>query len=451
MENFKFVDGHFVSQTFTCQCGREHAVPIQEILVRSGAIDEAGEVLNRLHVGKHGLVIADLNTYAAAGEKLMNVLQTASYTPKLCLFKTREIVKPNEQALGKVLLNLDRETTFLVAVGSGCLTDLTRYISVRTGIPFISVASAPSMDGYASPVASMWHEGCKKTVPAIYPQTIIADVDVICQAPYPMIAAGFGDLIGKLNSRVDWELSRIITGEYYCDRVVDLIDTTVRTCIDNAVRIRNREPEVLARLTEGLILSGIGMLLVGNSRPASGAEHHLSHYWDVKALLEHRPHHFHGAQVGVGTGVIAKFYQRFFSRNLQDIDLTVIEGQRKSPEAWEQNIRTCLEPIAEDVIELGKPFYLNWEEQKQQINTIQTAWDQIQALRAIAPTFDRIADLQRTVDGSIMPEEIDVDPSLLRESLLNAKEIRTHYTILRLADTLGWLEELTEEVVDEYN
>ncbi|MBD3307178.1 iron-containing alcohol dehydrogenase, partial [candidate division KSB3 bacterium] len=143
MGNLEFVDGRFVHQEeFQCECGRTHAIPIREILVRRGALDDLGTVLNQLDLGKQGLVIADLNTYDAAGARVMEKLQQASYQPKLCLFETREWVKPDEYAIGTVMLNIERDTSFLLVVGSGCLTDLTRYISSRTGIPFISVPTA---------------------------------------------------------------------------------------------------------------------------------------------------------------------------------------------------------------------------------------------------------------------------------------------------------------------
>ena len=203
---------------------------------------------------------------------------------------------------------------------------------------------------------------------------------------------------------------------------------------------------------EGLILSGIGMLIIGNSRPASGSEHSLSHYWEMKAFLKKRPQHFHGTKVGVGTGVMAKFYEKFFSRNPRDIDLAAVKRQKQSLEDLEKYIRQCLGPVGEGILEeVSRPFYLNWEEQKKQIEALQASWEEVKALQKIEPTFDRVVEIQRAVGASIMPEEIDVDRALLRETLLNAKEIRSRYTVLRAAETLGWLEEITDEVASEYD
>ncbi|MBD3323713.1 iron-containing alcohol dehydrogenase, partial [candidate division KSB3 bacterium] len=356
-----------------------------------------------------------------------------------------------EYAIGTVMLNIERDTSFLLVVGSGCLTDLTRYISSRTGIPFISVPTAASMDGYASSGAPMLHGGYKRTIISTHPQAIIADVDVLCQAPYEMTASGFSDTLGKLNSRVDWKLSNIVIGEYYCPYFVEVIDQVVNMCVDNIEGIAQRDPAIMARLMEGLIFSGIGMLVIGNSRPASGSEHSLSHYWEMKALFENRPQHFHGTKVGVGTGVMAKFCEKFFARNPSDVDLADVQARKRPLADLEHDLRRCLGPVGEEIIrEVTRTQYLEWEAQKQQIEKLQGSWEEILALQAIEPTFERVFTIQRAAGASILPKEIHVGRDLLREAILHAKEVRSRYTVLRAAETLDWLEEITEEVVNEY-
>ena len=450
MENFQFIDGCLVHQEFLCECGKKHSVPIQEIIVGQGALNEVGRVLDRLDVGKRCVVIADLNTFAAAGEKVMTIISNKAYQPKLCLFNTHNLVKPDEYAIGKVMLDIGTDTSFLLVVGSGSLTDLVRYISSRTGIPFISVPTAASMDGYASSGAPMLQGGFKRTIISTHAQAIVADVDVLCQAPYELTASGFSDMIGKLTSRVDWKLSNIMTGEYYCDFFVKLIDDVVQMCIANSTGIRQRKPDIMARLMEGLILSGIGMLVIGNSRPASGSEHSLSHYWEMKAFLERKTPHLHGKKVGVATGVMAKFYERFFARNPFDIDMPAIQARKQRLEDIEASMQRYLGRAAEGVIQVARSTYMSWEEQQRHIETLQTSWKDIESLRKLVPTFDRIVKIQQDAGASIMPEDIDVDRALLREALLNAKDVRSRYTVLRAAEMLGWLEEIADEVVSDY-
>ena len=451
MENFTFVDGHFQHQEWVCSCGREHRVPIREIVVKPGALHDLTGVMDRLDSGKHGLLVADLNTYDVAGERVMELLSNAGYTMKLSLFDTREPIHADEYALGKVVFDFEPDrTAFLMAVGSGTLTDITRMISSRTGVPFVSVATAASMDGYASPVAPLVIGGIKTTIPAAIPMAIVADVDVLCKAPYDMTAAGFGDLLGKYNSCTDWRLANIVTGEYHCQQVEDLVRGIVDDCVAQAAQIRQQTPEAIEGLTKGLILAGVGMLAVGSSRPASGSEHNLSHYWEIMALLKNRPTHFHGTKVGIGTAIMAKVYKKFLACDPNAINLDDVKRRKVSFEAWQQAMRDVFGPAAERIIAVQTPLFLDWEAQKQVIETVQAAWEEIQGLQALELPHERVVEILKTIDAPITPQEIGIKADYLRETMRYAKDVRPQCTVFSIIDALGRLDELVEEVVDEY-
>ncbi len=451
MEKFTFVDGHFQHQEWVCSCGREHTVPIREIVVKPGALNDLAGVMDRLDIGKHGLLVADVNTYDVAGERVMELLNNAGYTMKLSLFNTREPIHADEHALGKVLFDFEPGiTAFLLVVGSGSLTDITRMISSRTGVPFVSVATAASMDGYASPVAPLVIGGIKTTIPASIPIAIVADVDVLCKAPYEMTVAGFGDLLGKYNSRTDWRLANLVTGEYHCQQVEDLVSDIVDDCVKQAEQIRKQTPAAIEELTKGLILAGVGMLAIGTSRPASGAEHSLSHYWEIMSLLKDRPAHFHGTKVGISTAIMAKVYKKFFACDPKSIDLDDVKRRKVSIEAWQQQIRDVFGPAAERVIAMQTPFFLDWEAQKQVIGTIQAKWEEIQALQALELSYEKVAEILKTVGAPVDPQEIGIDADYLRETIRYAKEVRPQYTVFSVIDALGWLDELVEEITAEY-
>jgi glycerol-1-phosphate dehydrogenase [NAD(P)+] len=451
MEGFAFVDGHFQHQDWVCTCGREHSVPIREIVVKSGALNDLAGVMDRLNIGRHGLLVADFNTYAVAGERVWELLGNAGYTLKLSLFETREPLHADEHALGKVLFDVEPgRTAFLLVVGSGSLTDIARMISSRTGIPFVSVATAASMDGYASPVAPLVIGGIKTTIPASVPVAIVADTDVLCAAPYAMTAAGFGDLLGKYNSRTDWRLAQIVTGEYHCQQVEDLVNQVVDDCVGQAAQLRQQTPEAIEGLTQGLILSGLGMLAVGSSRPASGAEHSLSHYWEIMALLRQRPAHFHGTKVGIGTAIMAKVYAKFFASDPHAVDLDDIKRRKVSFEAWQQEIRAVFGPAAARVIAIQTPFFLDWEAQQRTIATVQAKWAEIQALRPLELSYDQVAAILTTAGAPVEPQDIGIDADYVRETLRYAKEVRPQYTVFSVIDALGWLDEFVEEIAADY-
>lgn len=449
MSQYTFRDGHLEHSAFDCGCGRRHELPIDEIIVRRGALDEVVPVVKRLGLGSKCVLVSDANTREVAGARVEADLGSAGFDVRGCFFAARDGVKPDEKAVGELMLAMDGDTAFLVVAGSGCLTDLTRFVASRTGVPFVSVATAPSMDGYASSGAPMTHHGHKRTIYCGAPRAIIADVDVLAAAPLPMIASGFSDTIGKLTSRVDWKLSAIQRDEYYCPFFVERVNKGVEQAISVADALGARDPEAVRTLTESLVVSGIAMLLVGNSRPASGSEHSLSHYWEMKAAVDRRREFFHGTKVGVATAVVAAFNERFFARDPSSVDVDAVLAQRPTLASWEQRLRSSLGEVADGIIaEVTRPQYLADEALRADIEGLTGRWDELERLSAESPSFDEVIRIQSEAGAPLYPSAIDVSPEYLRETLLNAKEMRSRYTVLRAAESLGWLEEIADEVVE---
>ena len=293
---------------YSCACGKSHKVDIQAIRVGSGVIQELPGILRDLGAS-HIFLVADNYTYEAAGRQVEQLLDQAGLAYHKRVFQTETPLVPNEYALGSVLAAMTSQDDMLLAVGSGTLNDVTKYVSARTGVPYVIAATAPSMDGYASTVAPTILDGFKTTLPAVYPAAIVADVDILKDAPMPMLTAGFGDIIGKFTSLADWRLSHQLNGEYYCPEVAGVIEAAVETCAANAQALAQREPQAIQAVTEALILSGLAMGMVGVSLPASGAEHQMAHYWEMDALRRGEEHPLHGNAVGVGTVLAASLYE----------------------------------------------------------------------------------------------------------------------------------------------
>ncbi len=293
---------------YSCACGKSHKVDIQAIRVGSGVIQELPGILRDLGAS-HIFLVADNYTFEAAGRQVEQLLDQAGLPYHKRVFQTETPLVPNEYALGSVLAAMTSQDDMLLAVGSGTLNDVTKYVSARTGVPYVIAATAPSMDGYASTVAPTILDGFKTTLPAVYPAAIVADVDILKDAPMPMLTAGFGDIIGKFTSLADWRLSHQLNGEYYCPEVAGVIEAAVETCAANAQALAQREPQAIQAVTEALILSGLAMGMVGVSRPASGAEHQMAHYWEMDALRRGEEHPLHGNAVGVGTVLAASLYE----------------------------------------------------------------------------------------------------------------------------------------------
>ena len=371
---------------YSCACGKSHKVDIQAIRVGSGVIQELPCILRDLGAS-HIFLVADNYTYEAAGRQVEQLLDQAGLAYHKRVFQTETPLVPNEYALGSVLAAMTSQDDMLLAVGSGTLNDVTKYVSARTGVPYVIAATAPSMDGYASTVAPTILDGFKTTLPAVYPAAIVADVDILKDAPMPMLTAGFGDIIGKFTSLADWRLSHQLNGEYYCPEVAGVIEAAVETCAANAQALAQREPQAIQAVTEALILSGLAMGMVGVSRPASGAEHQMAHYWEMDALRRGEEHPLHGNAVGVGTVLAASMYE-----------------------------------MAAEYLPQG----------------------------FAAPDKGQILACLQAAGSCADPKELGIRRELCLESLLHAMELRDRFTVQKLLEQKGKLSLCAQELVARY-
>lgn len=376
----------FAGLDYDCSCGKKHAVDIQKILIESGCIVKLPEVLRELGA-KNIFILADNNTWAVAGTQVETLLSENGFAYHSRVFVSETPLVPNEYAVGSALAAMDMKDDLILAIGSGTLNDTARLLSARTRLPYVIVATAPSMDGFASTVSPLILDGMKITIPAVYPVAIVADTAIMKEAPMPMLTAGFGDIIGKYTALADWRLARDINGEYYCDEVVALVKRAVEKCAENAAGLCARDEEAVRAVTEALILSGIAIGLVGVSRPASGAEHHFSHYWEVIALQNGEEHPLHGNSVGVAAVIVATIY------------------------------------------ELAKPYLPeNFE----------------------LPGKAHIIACQKAAEACADPKTLGITKELFHDSVLHAMEIRERYTILRFLDHKGLLPEFADVLTEHF-
>lgn len=287
-----------------CGCGKEHGIQVKEILVEAGALRKLPEVLSNCVSFHKPAVICDENTYHAAGEAVLKLLPGAA-----CICLKPDGLHADEHAVNQVEKLLGPDTDLLLAVGSGTIHDITRYCAKEKGIPFVSVPTAASVDGFVSTVAAMTWHGFKKTFPAVSPICVVADSSVFSKAPYRLTASGVSDLLGKYTALADWKIAHLITGEYICDRVCDLEYRALNEVCGSLEAIRGGEEAACEKLMYALLLSGLAMQMVGNSRPASGAEHHFSHLWEMELINPHIDA-YHGEKVSVGLMIANSEYRK---------------------------------------------------------------------------------------------------------------------------------------------
>ncbi len=286
-----------------CACGETHRCDIESVYIEEGAISRL-TVLCAPYA--RVLLVADENTYAVAGEKT-----EAAIGEKIIdrVIFGKEILIPDERAIAQVERKR-ADASLLVGIGSGVIQDLCKYVSKTSGVPYMVVATAPSMDGYASTGAAMILGGMKETVPAGLPRAIVADVDVLKNAPMEMLRAGFGDVIGKYSALCDWRLSEAVNGEKLCPYIYKTTYEMIERVQSMADGIVARDKESVAALFEALTVVGIMMSFAGNSRPASGSEHHLSHFFEISGIVKNAPYLTHGIDVAYSTVITARIREK---------------------------------------------------------------------------------------------------------------------------------------------
>ena len=221
-----------------CKCGKAHTFE-SEVIVGKGVINQLPQVIEKFDA-KKVFVVADKNTFAAAGEKTCKILEENEIKVFSFIFK-KDCLEPNEENVGLAIMKFNSECDVVIGVGSGVINDISKIVANVTGKPYIIVATAPSMDGYASATSSMTMEGLKISLNSKCADVIIGDTDILCKAPIKMMLSGLGDMIAKYVSICEWRISNLITGEYYCEDIAQLVRDSLKKCVDNAQGLLQRE------------------------------------------------------------------------------------------------------------------------------------------------------------------------------------------------------------------
>lgn len=439
---------NYLSKSIDCDCGKTHKSNVEKVIINENAVTKyLKEFL--LENGYDTLtLICDENGYNVSGEKVKAVLDELKITYKIHKFTDKSLV-PDERAVGNIIMDALKGSKIFLAVGSGTINDLTRYTSAVLGLPFATVGTAPSMDGYISGVAPLIYNGTKITYETHAPQAVFFEPNVLANAPRDMIAAGVGDLLGKIGCLKDWQLSNLITDEYLCNFIHDTMSIALDKVLDAKDGIIEQNADAVATLLEALLISGVCMDYAGNSRPASGCEHHISHFWEMRYIMENRTAVFHGAKVGIGTIISLKAYD-YVSKLNPDFE-KIKNSKRKSFAEWEEEVKIAFKSASNEIIELEKAKGKNdLNKVNDRLLVIQNKWDEIKSLVNSVKKPEVVIDFLQKLDAPIYPADIGVDSKMARQAIVFAKELRDRYTVLQLLYDLNELDNFADTIIKEY-
>ncbi len=435
---------------FSCSCGQEHSQPIRDIAIEKGALDQLGRIKENLGSSfNRGLVIIDSVLNNLIGDSIKASLEKGNVEYSVCLFDSPQVL-PDEESIVKIMVDLDQSIDFMIAVGSGAVNDLARFVSSRCRIPYISIPTAASMDGYSAEVSLLILNGIKKTIQATYPLAIYADVDILKNAPAKLVAAGFGDLICKKTAAFDWRISNIINGESYCQNTVDVVDEIVEKTAANALKISERNEDAIKTLAEGLMISGLAMHWVGKSRPAAGAEHHLAHFIGMKAMMNNQHTHLHGIEVAVMTLVMIEVYREILSLDWEAVNVEAVYEKTLKKEEYEARIKEVFQESAPQIFKENESKIFDREQWLTHAHAVKKSMPQIrEELLPKIPDSEMIVNVLRSMGAPSSPAELGISKAELEEAIRYAKEVRSKYTILDAAEYLGCLESVAAVVAEK--
>lgn len=403
-----------------CSCGMEHICPIDYIKIGRDVIKEIPDICTKFN---KILVVSDENTYRVCGNDVCRVL--GEKLEKSIILKNNgiDVVIPNEEKIEEIDSAVTEKTDLIIAVGSGVINDLCKYVSFNHDLPYYIVATAPSMDGYASVGCALILEGMKVTLNARTPKAIIGDVTVIKDAPMDMIKSGYGDILGKFSCLNDWKLSRVINDEYFCDAVYDMTFDMLSKTKDIGEKLQKRDEDAILILTEALVGIGIAMAFVGNSRPGSGSEHHLSHYFEIVGIVKNEHYFLHGIDVG---------FSAVYTQKLREELLKLETPPRRcalSHDDYENKIKAIYGPVAEGVVALQDK--MGWYSDKRQ-SIYESKWEEIKTIMAEVPSSEKLCAYLESVGLDIKDFENEYSEQKIQDAIWFAKDLKDRYTVLWL-------------------
>lgn len=411
-------------------------VPVEVCYVGEDAAEELADFA-RGRCGTRGLVISDENTRAAAGEAPLRALRDAGKNLAEKVFPGGPLDATD--TLAQQVAGLGEDADFYVAIGSGTLCDLAKAAGTQQQKPVLLFATAASMNGYTSGIVALKVRGLKRTLPCKPAEGVFAHPRVVAAAPPRMAAAGVADFLSKCSSSADWLAGYRLRGGFYTDRPRRIVEGIQDRLFQEAPRVGAGDPEAVAVALEALLLSGFGMIVAGSSAPASGGEHLISHYIDMKHAMHHTGHDLHGVQVGVATVYTLELWERVLSLDPASIDpaalaaahlsqdtirQTVFEdwGEEVGAEVWQQWCEKALDTAALE--EEIRRFAMNFETLREELQK------DLVPSRVVAKCIEQSG-------GPTRAEGMTAPVSEYERGRRHARYLRNRFTILDLAAELG--------------
>jgi glycerol-1-phosphate dehydrogenase [NAD(P)+] len=421
-----------------CNCGNKHDIPPVKVVSAKDAYSVLAEDCVKTYSKESVLLLDDENTHKAAGASVSKLLEKHSITFKLVTLPVDPVAT---EELAQQIHDSSLGHSLIIAVGAGTINDLGRYTADKRGIPYWSVPTAPSMNGYTSSIVAIKVKGVKRTLPAPPPQFIYVDPRVIQNSPLELRQAGFCDMLAKSVSDFDWKTESLLFDGNYCSLPSAIVNESESKYVDHPAKIHRGDFNTVLGLFEGLLFSGVAMSLAGSSAPASGGEHLVSHFLDMRESITGRKPNLHGLQVGAGVVLSAVCYQKLAA--LEESELK--NNARKVFEADARRIPSVWGELASEV---EKQFMSKRDRLMQFDSALPANWRKLKALFGEVRTSDFFVDLIRRTGLEMTLPSLGISKDEFFLGAISARTIRDRITVLDISAHTGILEDAAEEAIE---
>lgn len=406
-----------------CSCGRKHPVPEVTLCFDEKSCQIMAEDVAQLFPDGRVLVISDPETDSVCGAKLRQLLAENGVSVR------HKLLDSKPHATDTLCAEVEaacKDQTLVISVGSGTVNDLGKFSATNQHLPFWTMPTAPSMNGYTSGIAAIEVKGVKRTLPAIPPERIYAVPSVVRAAPVKLRQSGFCDVMAKVVSDIDWRCESMLLSDSYCALPSVLLAEVESLYADCPEEIGRGEETAANGLFRGLLISGVAMSLAGSSAPASGGEHLLSHFLDMREPVTGRVPELHGLQVGMGILLSTACYRRLAQLEKDELPTAAeqifLETAEEIPAIWgdlSEEVTAQFEGKKEILLSFNELVPKNWEKLRQ-------LFQQVRPVEYFADLFNRVG-----TPFTLNAFRLDRDEFIL--AARNSRAIRNRITVLDFA------------------
>jgi glycerol-1-phosphate dehydrogenase [NAD(P)+] len=415
----------------------------RQVCLQSGALGQTPHLFGGQFGGGSAVVVADPVTWNVAGRAVAAALGAAGVPLLPPHLFPADGFYAEIQFVEQLEASLRRHHAIPIAVGSGTINDIVKLAAHRVGRPYLCVATAASMDGYTAFGASITFKGSKQTFSCPAPVVVVADLDVIVQAPAAMTASGYADLLAKITAGADWLVADALEVERLDRDAWLIVQSGLRDAVSDPAAVARGAPRAIRRLMEGLLMGGFAMQWIQSSRAASGAEHQFSHLWDMQHHTHNGVTPSHGFKVGIATIASAALYEHLLMQPVPRLDFSSVCAHWADMSQLEPEIRNIFSDteIAAKAIEETSAKYPSRAVLVQRLALLRRIWpDLSRRLGEQLMPANTLREMLTAAGAPGEPTQIGISHERLHRSFRESYYMRRRYTVLDLAMESGLLD-----------